>query len=1384
MAEEVRRVRVFVSSPGDVAPERGRVEAVAAKLNREYEGFAAFETVLWEASFYKADRTFQAQIPEAAACDIVVSIFWTKIGTELPAEFARMPDGRPYPSGTVYELLTALEASRKLGAPDVYVFRKTADSVLPTANVERRRQAQIDLDALQAFWSEWFESDKGEFKAAFQSFASTDIFEEEVEKLLRQWLQGHGLLGPRLAWPKKNGSPFRGLAPFEAEHAAVFFGRGRATDEARRRLVEAAERGTPFLLIVGASGSGKSSLARAGVIPRLTAPGVVVSVDVWRVARMKPSEGREGPSQALATALFAEDALPELGQGDFPNATVLANHFERGGEAAAQPLIRALQRAARAAQEARHADRSLRPMLLLLVDQFEELFAKGVSDAHRAAFAEILKQLIATRRVWIVATLRADLYEMMIREPTLKALKEAGASLDLALPGPAELADIVRAPAQAAGLTFENDPAKGMLDERLLADAKTADSLPLLQFTLQQLYERRVEAEGEARLTHEAYEALGGLEGAIAAEAERAVSGLDSQAVATLPRLLRRVADPAHDGKTWTLREVLRSEAEADAPEAALVDALTAARILITRTDAKGRPTVRLAHDAVFASWPKAKDAAHANREFYRVRAEVEEALRLWQQHGRRKDRLIQPGVPLAESEDLVRRFATELPAELTAYVVTSRHRARIRQQIVAMAALFFFILAVTATGAGGWAFFERDRATQALKTITETGNNLMSDLGREFFVRRLPTDLFGQMLDRTIEGYDQAILLDPRNAAAYLSRGIAHGAKGEYDLAIKDCDQAILLDPKNAVAYQNRGAVYTAKGDPGRAIQDFDRAIQLDPKSAAAYVGRATAYEAKGDDGRAIEDYGHAIEVEPKTAAYYIARGRGYENNGDHDGAIKDYDQAIQLDPKSAVAYDLRGEAYKGKGDHDRAIQDYDQAIQLDPMNADAFAHRGVVYAIKGDPDRAIHEYDQAIVFDPKNANAYMGRAVIYGAKLDQDRAIQDYDRIIQLDPKNANAYANRAAAYALKGDPDRAVHEYDQAIQLDPKNGNAYIGRAAIYEAKRDHDRAIQDYDRAIQLDPKSALAYIGRALVYGAKGDNDRAVQDYDRAIQLDPKNAAVASGTKGAQSRAIPGLDQVNQLDPKNAAVAYIFRAAPYMAKGDHDRAIQNYDLAIQLDPKNAVAYYSRGEAYRSKGEHDRAFRDYDQAILLDPTNANAFANRGLAYELKGNYELAVQDYDRAILLDPKNANIYSNRGHIYFYQGDFRTAAADMLRANEIEDNPYSMILRYLARERAGENGAAELKENAVRLKSEEWPYPVIELYLGHRSPAEIQSSPKPEVRCEAPFYIGEWYLLRGNRTAAATALKAAADSCSHEFFEYAGAVAELERLNHQPQLKQ
>ncbi len=117
-------LRIFVSSPNDVAAERRRVDLVVERLNAEFAGRIRLETILWESRVYSAHDTFQKQIPEAATCDIVIAIFRARLGTPLPSTFPPLPTGEPYPSGTAYEILSAIEA-RKAGQPlpDIYVFR-------------------------------------------------------------------------------------------------------------------------------------------------------------------------------------------------------------------------------------------------------------------------------------------------------------------------------------------------------------------------------------------------------------------------------------------------------------------------------------------------------------------------------------------------------------------------------------------------------------------------------------------------------------------------------------------------------------------------------------------------------------------------------------------------------------------------------------------------------------------------------------------------------------------------------------------------------------------------------------------------------------------------------------------------------------------------------------------------------------------------------------------------------------------------------------------------------------------------------------------------------------------------------------------------------------
>jgi eukaryotic-like serine/threonine-protein kinase len=731
---EVPTVRLFVSSPGDVRPERDRVDRVVRRLNAGLQNAVTIEAVRWEHQYYTADSTFQTQIADSGKCDIVVSIFWQRLGTPLPDGFERMPNGQPYPSGTVFEVMKAIEARAKSdkGLPDVLVYRKLADAVTSVVDRARYQLAHEQRLAFLTFWDQWFFTSEGQFKAAYNTFETTDEFEEKLEQHLRSWLRDHGYVARAIAWPiGEKGSPFRGLEAFGPADEEIFFGRERETARALERLGRAAARGCAFLLMVGESGSGKSSLARAGVVPKLTRGALPGRIETWRYAEVRP-----GPraAAAIAQALYAPGALPELGRGDFNTPEALADLLAGAGKAAAASVLRALDRSGTDLQHELSADAPAEVGLVLLLDQFETFI--GAADAEMANVAQMLAELARSGRALVIATLRSDAYARLARVPGLLALKDAGETLDVATPEPAGIADIVRRPAQIAGLEFGRDQSTGQpLDETIIKTATGRDALPLVEFSLSRLYAQMLERlarrglgaaqaqPGELVLAGEDYAAFGGLEGAIAEAAERAFAAISPPAQATLPRLLRALAQavdaPAVAGQAGTLRltDMSFEEAGRDAQSQALVQALIAARILVLGGGENDKQRVRLAHEAVLRSWPRARDIVEANANFFRIRADVTAAEQRWRRHqaengGRGADAfLLTPGVPLAEAADMRLRFSDELSPALLAYIDRSNARARRQLRRLMAASIVFALTAAGAAAAAGAAWVLRNEA-------------------------------------------------------------------------------------------------------------------------------------------------------------------------------------------------------------------------------------------------------------------------------------------------------------------------------------------------------------------------------------------------------------------------------------------------------------------------------------------------------------------------------------------------------------------------------------------------------------------------------------------------------------------------------------------------
>ncbi len=312
----MKTLRFFISSPGDVYEERALAGRVIERLQSEYTGRVVLDSVRWEHEPLLATSTFQQQIANPSEADVVIAILWSRLGTRLSAQFTRA-DGSRYESGTEYEFEEAVAAFRRNGKPDLLVYRRTAP---PSVRLDDEKDLMERLGQkkkLDEFIDKWFhDRTEGTVLAAFHPYESPSDFEILLENHLRRLIDRQlprsvtATSEARAVW--KKGSPFRGLAAFEFEHAPVFFGRTRAVSDVLQALRNQAADGRSFVLILGMSGGGKSSVVRAGVLPMLTRPGVIEGVDFWRRAVFRPTDVRGDIFTGLAKALLREDALPLL----------------------------------------------------------------------------------------------------------------------------------------------------------------------------------------------------------------------------------------------------------------------------------------------------------------------------------------------------------------------------------------------------------------------------------------------------------------------------------------------------------------------------------------------------------------------------------------------------------------------------------------------------------------------------------------------------------------------------------------------------------------------------------------------------------------------------------------------------------------------------------------------------------------------------------------------------------------------------------------------------------------------------------------------------------------------------------------------------------------
>lgn len=538
------RVRIFVSSPADVDHERAMVKDVIEGLAQEYLPYFPLQAVLWEEEALTADRTFQAGLTRPADCEIVLVILWTRLGSPLPQE--------PYRgmTGTEWEFVNAVEGSGSAGNPEVLVYKKTAPRLVDITDAEAARQAVDDRRRLDEFFRRHFFNEDNTFRRAFRTFDSDAGFRDLLEVQLRKLLNRRISVERRASTGDRQwrGSPFRVGRPFDTGDERVFTGREREVRELLTRLSERAAAGRGLLLITGASGSGKTSLLRAGLVPRLTRPFQFEEVATVRCCLVHPRTDGATPIDALAARLCAPDclgdALGRFGLAADRLARLLSN----------EPAVAAHQIATAATVQARAGHPEAIARLAVIVDPLDALFTHGdaaaegdIDDAALRAFAAALHALAVGEGVWVIASLRSDALRHLPRLGPLLDLLDAPGWAALEPPATARIRQVMEIPARIAGIDLDTrDDAQGRgLVELVEAEAATLRLWPPpVQGVLERAYRAALASgtvtdAGEVQVSARHYREQGGLAGHVVAHALELWDGLDEAARAALPRLCR-----------------------------------------------------------------------------------------------------------------------------------------------------------------------------------------------------------------------------------------------------------------------------------------------------------------------------------------------------------------------------------------------------------------------------------------------------------------------------------------------------------------------------------------------------------------------------------------------------------------------------------------------------------------------------------------------------------------------------------------------------------------------------------------------------------------------------------------------------------------------------
>ncbi|MEM9192909.1 MAG: protein kinase [Myxococcota bacterium] len=480
-------------------------------------------------------------------------------------------------------------------------------------------------------------------------FASASELRRELEALVPS---AHGR---ELA---EGEAPYPGLTGFKESDVRRYFGRDADIRKAIGKLRE-----NPIVTVVGPSGLGKSSFVRAGVIPSLK------EVEAWDVIQTRP--GRQPLAnlcRQISEAVGAEHVPSRVGQEPGRLGQALRSH-------------------------ARKNDRNV----LVVVDQFEELYTMGASEEQGRTFVQSLAAIADDQHgpLRVILTARSDFLDRLATGDPAFADAVMGGLLFLAPMDRSALAMALTEPALQVGFRFESP---GMVDEIVDALDGLPGALPLMQFLAVELWNQRDVTR--RAFPRAAYDRMGGVTGAFAAHADRALQDLSAGSRAVAKMIFQRLVTPEKTKDLVDVNTLIEASGDPDRARG-VIDRLVKARLLVAHSDDSGS-AIEIIHESLISGWPVLSSWIEEDRELLSYLGQVRSAARQWNERGRpegllwRDDALDHAKMWERRAPDAV-MTSTERQFIDSAYALANRTRRRRRRWLIAGIALLTLAAVTTA---------------------------------------------------------------------------------------------------------------------------------------------------------------------------------------------------------------------------------------------------------------------------------------------------------------------------------------------------------------------------------------------------------------------------------------------------------------------------------------------------------------------------------------------------------------------------------------------------------------------------------------------------------------------------------------------------------------